>query len=242
MVRTPVIISVAILVVFLYAPASSSKYNSQQNTPPVVTIVSPANNSTFTASTPVHYSITVSDKEDGDSKYEEINPKEVLLEVRYNENASTLSKELHETAQKDAPGLAAIRTSNCFNCHGFDTKVIGPTFTDINRRYKPTATNMTLLAKRIREGSKGIWGNVAMPTHPELTNDQIQNMVKWIMQNASGNTVHYYIGTEGSLNLKAPPGTSRNGAYILTASYTDHGINNTGQHLKGQDAIALRAR
>ena len=241
MVRTPVIISFGILFTFLYS-VSSFRYKSQQNTPPVVTIITPANNSTFSAGTPVHYSITVSDKEDGESKYEEINPKEVLLEVKYNGNASTLSKGLSKAVQEDAPGLAAIRTSNCFNCHGFDTKVIGPTFTDINKRYKPTATNMALLAKRIREGSTGVWGNVAMPTHPELTSEQLQNMVKWIMQNASGNTVHFYIGTEGSLNLKAPPGTGKNGSYLLTASYTDHGINNTGRHLKGQDAILIRAR
>ncbi len=244
MTKTSVFIFIFLSVIFVfYAIASpDQKIRSQQNTAPIVTIISPANNSTVPAGGPFHYSITVSDKEDGESKYDEINPKEVLLEVKYNSNPSTLTEALNKTVQNDAPGLAAIRTSNCFNCHGFETKVIGPTFTDINKRYKPTASNMALLAKRIREGSTGVWGDVAMPSHPELNNTQIQNMVKWIMQNASGDAIHYYIGTAGSFSLKPPPGTSGDGAFILIASFTDHGINNTGQRLKGQGVAVIHVK
>ncbi len=236
-----VFISLSFIFVF-YAVASPHRTISQQNNPPIVKIISPANNSIVSAGIPIHYSITVSDKEDGESKYDEINPKEVLLEVKYISNVSTRDEGVNKTVQNDAPGLAAIRTSNCFNCHGFDTKVIGPTFTDINKRYKPTVSNKTLLAKRIREGSTGVWGDVAMPSHPELTNNQIQNMVKWIMENASGDAVHYYIGTQGTFSFTAPSKKNPEGAYVLTASYTDHGIDNKGERLKGQDVIIIHRK
>lgn len=244
MVKAFVFIFISLLVIFVfYAVASPhKKTSSQQNHPPVVTIVSPAKGSSVLPGLPIHYSITVSDKEDGESKYDEINPKEVLLEVKYKSDALTPDESHDKTVQNDAPGLAAIRTSNCFNCHGFDTKVIGPTFTDINKRYKPTPPNMALLAKRIREGSTGVWGNVPMPTHPELTNAQIQNMVKWIMENASSADVHYYIGTQGTFSLKASSKNYQEGAYILTASYTDHGIENKGERLKGQDVIIIHTK
>lgn len=247
MVKASVFIFISVLFIFLFYAAvnfASPKKNKlkQQNNAPVVKIVSPANNGIFIPGAPLHYSVTVSDKEDGESKYDEINTKEVLLEVKYISDASKLAEALKKTVQNDAPGLAAIRISNCFNCHGFDNKVIGPTFDEINNRYKPTSSNMALLEKRIREGSSGIWGKVSMPTHPELTNEQIQNVVKWIMQNASGSAVHYYIGTEGSFSLQVPADAGKNSAYLLTASYTDHGLNNTGQHLKGQDAIVIRAK
>lgn len=247
MVKTSVFIFIGVTFIFLcfavVNSASPLKKNSlrQQNNAPVVKIISPVNNSTLTPGVPVRYSITVSDKEDGESKYDEINPKEVLLEVKYTSDASTLAKAINKAIVNDAPGLAAMRTSNCFNCHGFDTKLIGPTFTDINKRYKSTAANIALLGKRIREGSTGIWGDVAMPTHPELTTRQIQDMVKWIMENASGNIVHYYIGTEGAFSLKLPPG-AKNGAYIFTASYTDHGIDNAGLRLKGKDVKVMRVK
>ena len=240
-------IFISVLFIFLFhavvnvaLPFKKNKLQ-QQNNSPVVKIISPTDNSTIAPGRPLHYLITISDKEDGESKYDEINPKEVLLEVKYTGDASTQTGTL-KTVEDDAPGLAAIRTSNCFNCHGIDSKVIGPTFTEINKKYKPTASNIALLSKRIREGSTGIWGKVPMPTHPEITNAQIQNMVKWIMQNATGKALNYYIGTEGSFNLKVPAEAGNNGAFILTASYTDHGTNNTGQRLKGTDVIVVRIK
>lgn len=248
MIKASVFIFISILFVFLFysvvnfASTYTKRKLQQQNNAPVVKIVSPVNNNTFVSGAPIHYSITVSDKEDGDSKYDEINTKEILLEVKYIGNASTQIEVPQKNVQNDEPCLAAIRTSNCFNCHGFDTKVIGPSFNDIYKRYKPTASNIALLEKRIREGSSGIWGKITMPTHPELTGEQIQNMVLWIMQNASGNMVHYYIGTEGTLSLQAPAGGGKNCAYLLTASYTDHGINNTGQRLKGEDIIVIHIK
>jgi hypothetical protein len=53
------------------------------------------------------------------------------------------------------------------------------------------------------------------------------------MENAALPNIHYYIGTEGSVILKP----EKNG-YLLTASYTDHGINNSDR-LKGQDAVVI---
>jgi len=242
MVKTSVFIFIGVSVIFLLSAthfaAPSKKNQLQQNHPPVVKIGSPANNSTVAPGAQIHYSITVSDKEDGDSKFDEINPKEVLLEVKYFSDESKLSAALSKGVQNDPPGLAAMRISNCFNCHGFDTKVIGPSFDDINKKYKPTPVNAAQLEKSIRDGSSGVWGNVKMPTHPELSNEQISNMVQWIMQNASSANVNYYIGTEGSFSVSA-----KSGAFLLTASYTDHGIPMDSTHrLKGQDAIVIHTK
>src|SRR5438067_9168021 len=44
----------------------------QSNQPPVVKIITPANNSAFPWNEPIRYTITVSDKEDGESEYQEI--------------------------------------------------------------------------------------------------------------------------------------------------------------------------
>ena len=157
---------------------SEKKLEQSQNNRPVVKIVSPKNNSAISAGSQVHYSIIVSDKEDGESKFDEINSKEVLLQMKYLNDTLTLERGKN-IIEKDAPGLAAIRTSNCLNCHAFETKVIGPGFNEIAKRYPSNPKNIGLLEKRIREGSIGVWGKVAMPTHPELTNEQIESMVKW---------------------------------------------------------------
>jgi len=242
MIKTKRIILTLIFLVFLFCVvknfAAQHKIVRQQNHAPVVKIISPANNSSYNANAQVHYKISVSDKEDGESKYDEIEPKQVLLEVKYFNDTSKI--DTANANSNDAPGLAAMKTSNCFNCHGFDNKVIGPSFSDINKKYKPTAANMILLEKRIKEGSTGVWGKTPMPTHPELSAKQIKNMVQWIMQNASAPNVHYYIGLEGNFYL--PTTANKNGAFVLTASYVDHGINNTGERLEGKDAVVIKTK
>jgi len=216
--------------------ASPHKRNKtvQENHVPVVKIISPKNESSFAADLQANYAISVSDKEDGESKYDEINTKEVLLEVKYIKDASTIPAELSNKAQNDALVLAAIRTSNCFNCHNFTGKLIGPSFYDITQKYPSTPANIALLAKRINTGSTGVWGKVPMPTHAELTKEQTQNMVKWIFQTTSNPAVNYYIGTEGNFRLK------QKGPYILTASYIDHGLKeDSTKRLEGEDRIVI---
>lgn len=219
--------------------SSERNAEQQENSAPVIKIISPENNRTIAPGAPVRFEITVSDKEDGESKYDEINTKEVLLQVKYRSDSSGLSDVVKESTVKDPPGLAAMRSSNCFNCHDFNTRSIGPSFTEIRKRYQPTAENMASLERRVREGSTGVWGEATMPTHAELTNDQIHNMIKWIIENASSNDVHYYVGTKGSFQV---PGALKSGALLLTASYTDHGVDNGDARLQGRDLVVIRIK
>lgn len=233
-----------VLISFLYATAYSKKINhflivQQQNTTPVVKIINPKNKTVVNVSSPVNYSITVSDKEDGDSKYDEINVKEVLLEVQYISDTTKLAAMMNAPVQKDATGLAAIRTSNCFNCHNFNNKLIGPSFVDIGKKYASNTANTALLQKHILEGSTGVWGNVSMPSHPELNKEQTANMVQWILQITADNNTDYYIGTTGTFQIPA----NKKGAYLLTASYTDHGLENeAAQRLKGENKMVIYSK
>jgi cytochrome c len=212
----------------------------QENHPPVVKIISPKNNILYKWDEPLNYTITVSDQEDGESKYEEIPSNEVFLEVRYLSDTSKVATELI-SAKSSPPGLAEIRTSNCLNCHALNTKLIGPSFSEINKRYSNTKTNKELLEKHIREGSTGVWGKVTMPTHQELTIEETQKMVDWIFKNGAEQNVSYYRGTEGSFRIKPPVAAERKGVLVLIASYTDHGTKDKPQqNLRGQDAIILK--
>lgn len=210
----------------------------KSNHAPVVKIISPKTNTIFDWNVQVNYTITVSDKEDGESMYEEINPKEVLIKVRYADDVSKISK-----ADDDNPALTAIVKSNCFNCHNFDGRLIGPSFKEIAKRYPFTFPNTGLMVKRIREGSSGVWGKVSMPSHPELTERKIQNMVQWIWKNAGTPNVYYYVGAEGSFRLKKPAGAAQKAGYVLTASYTDHGLKeDSTRSLAGRDIIIIKGR
>jgi len=209
----------------------------QDNQAPIVKITNPQPNATFDPAAPISYKITVSDKEDGESKFDEINVKEVLLEVKYISAKSKMAIS-SKTIPPDPPGLAVMRTSNCFNCHNFNSKSIGPSFYDIGKRHPATKANIDSLIKRIKQGSAGIWeGREKMPAHPELSADEIKSTVQWIMKNALNPDVTYYIGAEGT--FKVDP--NKKGTYLLTASYIDHGQKNNPkvQRLKGQDVVVF---
>jgi len=220
-----------------------SKNSQQENQAPVVKIITPKNNSLFDWDTQINYGISVADKEDGDSKFDEINVKEVLLEVRYAGNKSKIPT-VSNVIPADPPGLAVMRTSNCFNCHNFNSKSIGPSLFDISKRYPATLANLDSLVKHIRAGSSGIWGKEKMPTHPELSPTETKSTVQWILKHAADPDVNYYIGTEGTFRIKQPGASKPNAAYILTASYIDHGLKNAPgkQRLKGQDVVVLHSK
>jgi len=76
-----------------------------------------------------------------------------------------------------------------------------------------------------------------MPTHPELNGAQARLMVEWILHRGNGPSVSYYTGTSGNIIL--PDKGSR---YLLTASYLDHGIHNTGPRLEGKEVIVITRR
>jgi cytochrome c len=132
-----------------------------------------------------------------------------------------------------------MRTSNCFNCHNFNSKSIGPSFYEINKRYQSTPAKTDSLVKHIYEGSSDIWGKEKMPSHPELTKEEIKNAVQWIIKQAARPDISYYMGLKGSFQL--PPPAKQKGVYVLTASYIDHGLKSEPgkQRFRGQDAVFI---
>jgi len=211
----------------------------QENHPPVVKIISPRDNSIVDGSIAINYEINVADKEDGDSRYDEINNKEVLLEVKAVKDKSSLRNKI---ARPDPPALTVMRTSNCFNCHNFNGKSIGPSFYEISKRYPVTAANTDTLMKRIRMGSSEVWGKEKMPAHPELTREQIKATVNWILKRAAEPGINYYIGATGTFRIKKAGKSPQ--TYILTASYLDHGPKSAPgkQRLKGQDIVYIYSK
>ena len=205
----------------------------QPNHPPVVRIESPANHAAFAGGAQFSYSIHVADAEDGDSRYDEINPKEVLLEM------SRLKTGGGTESAGDA-GLGIMAGNNCFNCHLFKAKLLGPSFFDIATRYAATKANIDTLSRRVRDGSAGIWpGSEKMPSHPELSASAIRSTVQWILRNGARQDRMFLNGITGLVHVpEGHPGT-----YVLTARYTDHGLKGgPGQRLTGSDRVIITVK
>src|ERR1700676_1715764 len=186
------------------------KFNLQiPNHAPVVKIIQPNKNAVYISNSLVPYSIEVSDAEDGESKYQEIQSAEVLVKIKYVAGAVKASAYLKQKKSGDSVAVMSMLVSNCFNCHAVKTKLAGPSFLDISKRYENTISNRTQLVNHIQKGSTGIWGKEVMPTHPELTDTVARLMVKWIMTYANDPGLNYFVGLQGVLPLNKPKSVSR---------------------------------
>lgn len=83
------------------------------------------------------------------------------------------------------PELAAARKlvegADCMRCHGLDRKFVGPGFTEIAQKYGSQADAQSYLADKIRSGSVGVWGNVIMPRHPQISEADSLQMARWVL-------------------------------------------------------------
>ena len=85
------------------------------------------------------------------------------------------------TAEVLDKGRVLMSYSDCFTCHKEADRKRGPAFIDIAARYPMNSTYIQILAKRILLGTKGTWGNVVMPPHPNITQEDAQTIVKYIL-------------------------------------------------------------
>jgi cytochrome c len=211
----------------------------QKNTPPQVRIQSPKGAVNYPWNTVIPYAVTVSDKEDGESKYDEIPATDVFLELRYFTDPAKGTAYAKNTAQKEPAGYSIIKKLDCFTCHSVHSKLIGPSYSDISKKYKNPG-DVAAIAGRVIKGSVGRWGPVAMPTHPDLSEKNAELVVKWILEKTNNPDVDYFRGAEGSFRIQPSPNATANGIFVLKATYTDRGINDDSTtSLPGQDVISF---
>jgi cytochrome c len=90
-----------------------------------------------------------------------------------NENATTESTDLK--------GQQLIASSDCYSCHKEQEKLIGPAYKEVAAKYENSAENVTKLADKIINGGKGVWGEIPMTAHPQINQQDAEEMVKYIL-------------------------------------------------------------
>lgn len=78
-------------------------------------------------------------------------------------------------------GLELIGGSDCLTCHQTNAKLVGPSYEDVANKYAGMDTAVTHLAKKVIAGGGGVWGDVAMTPHPQLTQADAEQMVKYVL-------------------------------------------------------------
>ncbi len=85
------------------------------------------------------------------------------------------------TAQNFERGAKLIAFSDCLSCHQENEKLIGPAYTEVAKNYEFNEKNTNYLAGKIINGGKGVWGQVPMTPHPDISMEDAREMAKYIL-------------------------------------------------------------
>jgi cytochrome c len=83
-----------------------------------------------------------------------------------------------------APAIASqelAKSRNCMACHAADKKLIGPSYRDVAAKYATDKDAVARLARKIREGGVGAWGQIPMPANPQVTADEATALARWVL-------------------------------------------------------------
>jgi cytochrome c len=83
-------------------------------------------------------------------------------------------------------GLALANKSGCLVCHKIETKLIGPAWRDVSKRYNGDTDAKARLIAKVKMGGKGNWtdvtGGIAMPPYsPRVSDENIEKLVTFVL-------------------------------------------------------------
>jgi cytochrome c len=190
------------------------------NTMPQVAINTTSNSSFFfPKATNFNYKVDVKDSEDKviDAKKVKVNL-DFIAKVESNQ-ALIGHQEISPTYNF---GKSLVAKSDCKACHQINGKSVGPSFMQVAQRYSGNKEALGRLAKKIITGGGGVWGEHAMSAHPQISNDDATEIVKYILS-LNAKKANVALPQQGSVALKQHLGNKDQGRYIFSASYTDKG-------------------
>lgn len=190
------------------------------NTLPVVK-VSSTNNSSFFFNKPtaLNYHVDVKDKED-----KAIDIKQIKVALRYIQKVASNEPLVGHQQIPDnySFGKNLVAASDCKACHQVAGKSVGPSFTEVSKKYKNDKNAPGYLANKIITGGNGVWGIHAMSAHPQLSKEDATEMAKYVLSVTDKKDDKKY-PQKGLIALNEHLASAEEGRYILSASYTDKG-------------------
>ncbi|MFS4456708.1 ThuA domain-containing protein [Maribacter sp. 2304DJ31-5] len=200
--------------------------------PEVIIDLEGGNSSFFTPGQDIAYSVSVIDP-DSDGGIDEGN---IFVSVDYLEGMDKAAMSLgHQEVSETVAGKALTRAMDCKACHKEAEASIGPNYTEIAQKYKNKKDALSYLQKKIRTGGTGVWGEVMMPAHSNVTLNESRQIAMYIQSLANDGDKRRSLPIKGTIRAK----NQNSGQVIaITASYTDNGTEGTAP-LTGSKSVVL---
>lgn len=84
-------------------------------------------------------------------------------------------------ATDEAAALEIAKKNGCLACHGMETKLVGPSWRDVGKKYAGDAEAESMLVTKVKKGGKGVWGQVPMPPNVTVKDADVRTLVKFVL-------------------------------------------------------------
>ena len=76
---------------------------------------------------------------------------------------------------------ALAKAKNCLACHAMDTKLVGPSYKDVAKKYATQKDAKAMLAAKIIKGGAGVWGAIPMPANAQVSPAEADKLAAWVL-------------------------------------------------------------
>lgn len=76
---------------------------------------------------------------------------------------------------------ALAKAKNCLACHAVATKLVGPSYQDVAKKYAGQKDAAAKLEAKVIKGGSGVWGAIPMPANPQVNEADAKKLVAWIL-------------------------------------------------------------
>jgi len=70
---------------------------------------------------------------------------------------------------------------NCLACHQIEKRKYGPNFKEVAAKYADQKNAAVVLAKKIRRGGTGVWGQDVMPAQPQVSAAEARTIATYVL-------------------------------------------------------------
>ena len=84
-------------------------------------------------------------------------------------------------APDQAAAMDLAKKSGCLACHTVETKLIGPAWKDVGKKYAGNKAAEKQLTDKVKKGGAGVWGAVPMPPNTAVKDTDIKTLVEFAL-------------------------------------------------------------
>jgi len=83
----------------------------------------------------------------------------------------------------DKKATELLGKGSCTACHTVDKKAVGPSYKEVAKKHKGEKDAVAVLAKKVREGGAGAYGQIPMPPNPKdkISDADLKTLVDWVL-------------------------------------------------------------